>query len=749
MKYKRHTGNREGDTVTEERQTVVEKMVSQIRARSQEGKAIVVLRCSQERDIRRVVEACPFGTTWRQVKNKTKDSPAFQKLESRENIQEVTAYESLKPMDSHFSWKLHGPSKMYGAGQETKLMEALAECTHPDTALQRNLIYIPNLKKLMDNTYRADNIRGQYVQILKQIAWDKMDGKTNALILIGCTDGWLCEELKEVSYILDIPCPETWELIQIITNACRQCDGGHMGLSNDRLHALAEVMRGFREDDVKSVIFSAFRECQDPTSGLAMPLFRAALDSKRQMIAGIQGLHWVDVDITALGGVAALQSWMKEKQLIFAYPWLAKLHKATGIKGVLLAGLPGSGKTTAAKYAAVLLGGKGNPLPLVQLTLSDLKDKMHGQSEANLTLALQAVENVSPAVLILDELDKVGGSASGENAHEVSRALFQKMLEWLQKEKQKPVFVVAACNNIKELDSTLIRKGRLDEIFFLGFPSACEVEEIFQVHLDQRRNMIFPQVGTDRRYVRTNENVELGEACSWEVIRNRIIQSVLHKCARKERFLCGADVAALLEAAFQKLLVDTLQQEQKNPDSIKNLNSATEISFRYTPEAVAEAMLTVVGNTRSYFDNHIHTAAVYWLDMYEQQFLEAGAAPAAAQDPEDDQDLLYAGLAAIPKTGGKGPTVFMAQEKNRMILPADRNSFSMESGQFSVPFLKERGLLSDSEDLDASDYTAWLERQRCAAHKLEQVYDRYDGVFRWYLAREIHGLMHRRKGGFR
>jgi SpoVK/Ycf46/Vps4 family AAA+-type ATPase len=59
------------------------------------------------------------------------------------------------------------------------------------------------------------------------------------------------------------------------------------------------------------------------------------------------------------------------------------------------------------------------------------------------------------------------------------------MLTWMA-ENTHPVFIVATSNNIDQLPPELIRKGRLDEIFFVDLPSAEVRAEIFKIHLDKR-----------------------------------------------------------------------------------------------------------------------------------------------------------------------------------------------------------------------------------------------------------------------
>ncbi len=63
--------------------------------------------------------------------------------------------------------------------------------------------------------------------------------------------------------------------------------------------------------------------------------------------------------------------------------------------------------------------------------------------------------------------------------------MFGTFLTWLS-EKDAPVFVVATANDISQLPPELLRKGRLDEIFFVDLPSEAERAEVFRIHLLKR-----------------------------------------------------------------------------------------------------------------------------------------------------------------------------------------------------------------------------------------------------------------------
>jgi SpoVK/Ycf46/Vps4 family AAA+-type ATPase len=89
---------------------------------------------------------------------------------------------------------------------------------------------------------------------------------------------------------------------------------------------------------------------------------------------------------------------------------------------------------------------------------------------------------------MLDEIDKafagVGSGSSGDSG--TSQRVFGTLLTWMQ-EKTAPVFIVATANNVEALPAELIRKGRLDELFFVGLPTEEERREIFRVHLSKVR----------------------------------------------------------------------------------------------------------------------------------------------------------------------------------------------------------------------------------------------------------------------
>ena len=158
-------------------------------------------------------------------------------------------------------------------------------------------------------------------------------------------------------------------------------------------------------------------------------------------------------------------------------------------KGVLIAGMPGCGKSLTAKAAATMFG-----VPLLRMDMGRLMGKYVGESEANMRRALQLTEASSPCVLWIDELEKAfAGAGAQGGSSEVTTRLFGSFLTWMQ-EKDSLAFVVATANNISNLPPELMRKGRFDEIFYVDFPNQSEREKIASLHIGKRRRQDLAQI---------------------------------------------------------------------------------------------------------------------------------------------------------------------------------------------------------------------------------------------------------------
>ena len=148
-------------------------------------------------------------------------------------------------------------------------------------------------------------------------------------------------------------------------------------------------------------------------------------------------------------------------------------------KGLLILGIPGTGKSLTAKATSAVLG-----VPLLKLDAGRIFAGLVGQSESNLRSVIQTAEAIAPVVLWIDELEKgfSGSRSSGATDGGTSARVFGSLISWLQ-EKTAPVFVVATANDVSQLPPEMLRKGRWDELFFVDLPNREERELIWQIQV--------------------------------------------------------------------------------------------------------------------------------------------------------------------------------------------------------------------------------------------------------------------------
>ncbi len=99
---------------------------------------------------------------------------------------------------------------------------------------------------------------------------------------------------------------------------------------------------------------------------------------------------------------------------------------------------------------------------------------------------IQLAEALAPCILWIDEIDKAFSGVDSKGDAGTTSRVFGTFITWLA-EKMSPVFVVATANNIQALPPEMLRKGRFDEIFFVGLPTQEERRAIFSVHLSRLR----------------------------------------------------------------------------------------------------------------------------------------------------------------------------------------------------------------------------------------------------------------------
>ncbi len=149
-------------------------------------------------------------------------------------------------------------------------------------------------------------------------------------------------------------------------------------------------------------------------------------------------------------------------------------------KGVLLVGMPGTGKTLLARAVA----GEAN-VPFFSISGSDFVEMFVGVGAARVRDLFAQAQNHAPCIIFIDELDALG-KARGVNPmgrhDEQEQTLNQLLAEMDGFETNTGVIIMAATNRPEILDPALLRPGRFDRHVVVDRPDIVGREEILKIH---------------------------------------------------------------------------------------------------------------------------------------------------------------------------------------------------------------------------------------------------------------------------
>ncbi|CAD5108210.1 AAA family ATPase [Zestomonas carbonaria] len=330
----------------------------------------------------------------------------------------------------------------------------------------------PNLYVFCDlHPFLGDNPR--LVRLLKEIAM--AEGTHKPTLVLVSHSLKLPSEVQRYAARFSLSLPSEDELLAIVREeAARWSErnrGARVRTDNRTLQQVVKNLRGLSHGEARLLARNLI--CDD---GAITQEDLPELNKTKFQLLDLEGVLSFESDtarFAEVGGLANLKRWLAERQTGFL--------DGKGVdapKGMLLVGVQGAGKSLAAKAVAGLWG-----MPLLRLDFACLYNKFFGETERNLREALRLAEQMAPCVLWMDEIEK--GLASGDHDGGVSQRVLGTLLTWMA-ERKAPVFVVATANAIERLPPELVRKGRLDEVFFVDLPDNAVRAEIFRIHLQRR-----------------------------------------------------------------------------------------------------------------------------------------------------------------------------------------------------------------------------------------------------------------------
>lgn len=334
----------------------------------------------------------------------------------------------------------------------------------------------------------------EIIALLKTLAVMIGSGTIETNIIIVASDRKIPKELEPYITLLEMDYLNTSDIEKIIVDFISE---NEVDLINDELlEEMSIAFKGLSQFEIENILALAYADDGELTKQDLSLIF----EQKQQMImkSGILEMIPQKESLDDIGGLDNLKIWLKKKAKVFKNIDKAKEFGVDIPKGVLIAGVPGCGKSLNAKAAAKLF-----EVPLLRLDMGRIMGKYVGESEANMRKAISLAEAIAPCVIWIDELEKgfagVGGDSGGAD---VTTRLFGSLLTWMQ-EKDSAAFVVATANDIVKLPPELLRKGRFDEIFYVGLPSDNERKKIFEIHISKRRKMDLSDIELNKLVSRT------------------------------------------------------------------------------------------------------------------------------------------------------------------------------------------------------------------------------------------------------
>ncbi len=315
--------------------------------------------------------------------------------------------------------------------------------------------------------FLADN-NPVLVRALKDaLAVGKTKGKV--LIILGCRSV-LPPELEREFTVLDFSLPDKAALSTVLDGICQSAKLKRP--AGDERDQILDAASGLTTTEAENAFALSVVTAKTIRAGLVAT--EKASTVKRN---GLLELVEVREGLEDIGGLDCLKDWLVKRRDAFSAK--AQQYGLPSPKGLLIVGIPGTGKSLTAKATASVFGR-----PLLKLDAGKLYGSLVGQSEQNLRSVIQTAEAIAPCVLWVDEIEKglSGSKSSGSTDGGTSARVLGSLLSWLQ-EKRSQVFVVATANDVTQLPPELLRKGRLDEMFFVDLPNQQERETIWAIQI--------------------------------------------------------------------------------------------------------------------------------------------------------------------------------------------------------------------------------------------------------------------------
>lgn len=310
-----------------------------------------------------------------------------------------------------------------------------------------------------------------------------------------------------------------------------------------------------------------------------------------------------------VAGLGGYTNWLWDRADDFSDPVEAKKCGTPAPKGVLLCGIPGTGKTAMARETA-----RNYEVPLIQFDISRIQSSKLGESEARLSRYLDRISAFGSCVMLMDEVEKT--FSVNDSTHEVKLAMLGQLLDWMQSRKANVLTFITA-NNISKLPAELLRDGRISGRFFAFMPSRNDLAAIMRLKLAPltHSNMINSEFRDLIEKVPTSD-----KECNQDALAEILDQIAIDAKRKKERgeirwpFMTGANMEVLIEMTNRAL---------RKKEKIKNSGVSKPYSFHLYKKQMCECAASTEFVPQG--QSNMKDIVDMWINAQERQYQDVSA----------------------------------------------------------------------------------------------------------------------------